>query len=129
MSSLREGRKRLVASKRAKARLGLWIINLSSIIAWALLVPAMLLVHKARPSFANFFDRLLDLEMCTEWDEVALLQSLVVFLFITIVAGLGLAVNAIRANLNNETYRLNLILIFAIALVSSLAALVFLSKL
>lgn len=128
MDRLRKERQRLVTAKRAKAKLGLWLINTCSILSWGLILPVLLLIDHARPSTVSVFARLLKLntQMDSEWDETALIYAFILMLAMAGISAIGLVINTIRYRLNHESYRWNLIAIFLMALAGCTAVMLFL---
>ena len=110
------------ASDRRKGP-DIWIKSLSwiGVVGWLLMLVALAVVEKARPQFETFFDRwFLETNLRTTWD-----LEFARYFFYLMIVGLGisvvdLAINARRRRRKSDSYRISLVLLGLISVVSIL---------
>lgn len=95
----------------------LHLISVFGFVSWALMLPALLLIDRARPGVETFFDRWLGLTVNPYWDVATFRYAFFLMLLIMLLSGAGLVFNSIRNKRKGDAIRINLILIFGFSLI------------
>ncbi|WP_114418292.1 hypothetical protein [Marinospirillum perlucidum] len=93
------------------------LISVFGVVSWVLMLPALLLVDRARPEVETFFDRWLGLKVDPNWDLEVFRYAFFLMIFILLISGLGLVFNALRNKRKEDSFRINLIVIFGLSLI------------
>ena len=97
------------------------VIKTLNIVCGSLMIAALLLIDKAKPGIATFFDRLLAVHLRKNWDRDLLLALLYVAAAICFLSLTGLLMNKMRTRRKTDRYSKTLIF----SIIFSLAALIF----
>jgi len=114
-----ERRHEKIPEKRKGPDLLLKAIKVLSFVAWLLMLVVILLVEKAKPEPETFFDRWMDLSTQQGWNLDLYHSAFLLMLSVMSLAFLGLVFNSVRRRRKTDSWRVNLILVFIMALVGS----------
>lgn len=99
--------------RRSNKRRGpdIWVklIRWFGVSAWVLMVVVVILMDKARPQLATFFDRILNLDLRTTWDLKLLRSALLLMIVLFYLCVIGLVINAKRHRRKSDRYNRSLI--------------------
>lgn len=99
-----------------------WIIKTIrgiSLVTWFLMLVVVMLIEKAKPVPETFFDRWMGLSSQQGWNLGLYHSAFLLMLLVMLLASLGLVFNSVRKRRKTDSWRVNLILIFIMALVGS----------
>ncbi|WP_416885315.1 hypothetical protein [Marinospirillum sp.] len=120
MDRLKEREPRLFRDRRQKPDLWTRMISIFGALSWLLMLPTLLLIDHARPQVETFFDRWLGLSVQADWDQTFFFQAFLLMLLILVLSGTGLLLNGMRRRRRQDSYRVNLILVFTLSLAGCL---------
>lgn len=95
----------------------LHLIAVFGVVSWALMLPALILIDRARPGVETFFDRWLGLTVDPYWDVATFRYAFFLMLLVMGLSGLGLILNSLRNKRKEDGIRINLVLIFGLSLI------------
>lgn len=93
----------------------LYMIQLIGMISWALMLPLLYLVDRAKPQFETLFDKMFDLQVRSTWDLDLYKWAVLLMFFLLFISGVGLIINKTRSRRREDYYRINLIIIFLLS--------------
>lgn len=99
-------------NRRKGQDVGLKLIQWIGLISWILMVPLLVLMDRAQPQFETFFDRYFDIQVKAGWDYEVLRYAFYLMLLLMFLSGTGLLINKTRNKRKEDSYRMNLIIMF-----------------
>jgi len=112
-----EQRHEKIPEKRKGPDLIIRVISLLSFFAWLALLVVVVLVEKAKPVPETFFDRWMELTSQQGWNLTIYSYAFYFMLLVVFLSSFGLLLNAFRRRRKTDSWRINLILVFFIALI------------
>ncbi|WP_027850391.1 hypothetical protein [Marinospirillum insulare] len=91
-----------------------------SLITWVLMLVIIILVEKAKPDPETFFDRWMNLSTQQGWDLDLYRSAFFLMLSVMLLACSGLLLNSFRRRRKTDSWRVNLVLVFLMALAGSI---------
>lgn len=102
-------------NRRKGPDIWLYMIQLIGMISWALMLPLLYLVDRAKPQFETLFDKMFDLQVRSTWDLDLYKWAVLLMFFLLFISGVGLIINKTRSRRREDYYRINLIIIFLLS--------------